>query len=385
MYAPLAIAEDTVEGLHALHGPDRSGIYWLVLAGVIGGLASLPLIHVEVAVRAPGIVRPVAERTELRVAVAGRVLEVPVRDNDAVAAGQVLLVVATGELDEQVRRQAELLAEKSVLLADLAGLLAEAARGTKLQTDALRRELDQVQAQLDAFRLSETKAAGELARYATLAEKGIATRQELDNARYEVERWQAEARLFREQTRARWAARLREEQQARDDLASGLRRLEENRTHYVVRAPAAGVLVGFTGWRRGVEVVAGQSLGALSPGDVVRVESQVSTRDIGLVRVGQPVRLQVDAYPYPQWGMLDGTVESLGADLLPGAAAGVPGYFKVLIRPRAMHLALPNGVRGELKKGLTLTARYVVGRRSLLQVLHDDASAWFDPRDGRNP
>jgi hypothetical protein len=42
-------------------------------------------------------------------------------------------------------------------------------------------------------------------------------------------------------------------------------------------------------------------------------------------------------------------------------------------------------VRGDLKKGLTLTARYVVARRSLLQILHDDASAWLNPQDSRHP
>ena len=381
MHAPLAIAEHTVESLHVLHGRERGWIYWLILAGISGALASLPFIRVDVAVRAPGLVRPLTERTELKVGVSGRILEVPARDNDTVAEGQTLLVVATGELDEQVRRQSALRREKIVLLADLAALLAAGERVPDLQTNPLRRELGQFQAQLDAYRLAETKAGGELARYTTLADKGIATRQELDNARYEVERLRAEARLFREQTLARWAARLRDEQSAHDDLASSLRRLEEQRAQHVVRAPVAGVLVGFNGWSPGTAVMAGQSLGVLSPSDALRVESQVSTRDIGLVRVGQPVRLQIDAYPYTQWGMLDGAVESIGADFF---AAGASGYFKVLIRPAAAHLTLANGVRGELKKGLTLTARYVVARRTLLQILHDDASAWLNPQDNRH-
>ncbi|HWA27578.1 MAG TPA: HlyD family efflux transporter periplasmic adaptor subunit [Lacunisphaera sp.] len=383
MYAPIAIAEDTVESLWAQHGPERRGIYWLVLVGVIGAIVSLPFIPVDVTVRAPGLVRSRGDRTELRAAVSGRVLEVPVHDNEPVTAGQPLLVVAAGELDEQMRRLSAQVAEKALLLADFATLMQGDDPGPALQVEICRRERTQFQAQLDAFRLAATKAGGELARYAALAEKGIATRQELDNARYEVERLQAEARLFREQTLARWAARWREEQSAQDELVSGLRRLEEQRIQYVVRAPAAGVLVGFNGWNSGAQLLAGQLLGALSPGDALQVESQVSTRDIGHVRVGQGVRLQVDAFPYTQWGALEGRVESIGADLVPGGAGGPVGYFKVLIRPLATHLALPNGRRAELKKGLTLGVRYVVARRSLLQVLYDDASAWFDPRGDR--
>jgi multidrug resistance efflux pump len=384
MYVPLAIAEHTVESLHALHGPGRPWTYWLILAGIGGALASLPLIQVDVAVRAPGLVRPVTDRADLRTTVSGRIAEVRARDNEIVTAGQALLVIATGDLDEQLRRQAAVQAERAALLADLGILLADSGPAGTLQTAPLRLEQAQFEAQLEVLRLAEAKAAGELVRYSTLAGKGIATQQELDNIRYEVGRLQAEAKLFREQNRARWAARRKDEQTALDDQASAIRRLETEKADHVVRAPVDGVLVGFNGWSSGARVLAGQSLGALSPGDALRIESRVSARDIGLVRPGQPVRLQVDAFPYTQWGMLDGVVEAIGADLRVDQAGG-PEHFKVLIRPLATGLSLANGVRGDLKKGLTLTARYVVARRSLLQILHDDASAWLNPQDSRNP
>lgn len=382
---PAELAGHTVESLYALHGPERKWTYWFVLGGVVGALASLPVIHVDVSVRAPGIVRSLTERAELKTAVSGRIGDVPVHDNDVVAAGQVLLTLGTGELDEQVHRQAALMAEKAAVQADLRSLLAEVELAQDLQTVALAHEQIQYRAQLESYRLAEAKAASEYGRFTALADKGIATRQELDNSRYEVERLQAESRLLREQTRARWAARLKDEESGCADLASTLRQLEEQRTHYTVRAPVAGVLVGFNGWSPGGQVLAGQVLGTVSPGDALRVETQVSTKDIGLVRTGQRVRLQVDAYPYTQWGMLDGVVESIGGDLLAGGAPGSPRYFKVLVRPVATHLSLSSGTRAELKRGLTLTARYVLARRSLLQVLYDDASAWLNPQDNRTP
>lgn len=382
---PAELADHTVESLYVLHGPEKWWTYWLVLGGVIGALASMPLIQVDVSVRAPGMVRPLSERTEIKTIVSGRIQKVQARENDTVAAGQVLLVIASGELDEQIRRQAELLQEKAVLRVDFQALLAGSEQVTDLHTSVARHELTQFRAQLDAYRLAEAKAGSEFTRYATLANRGIATRQELDNARYEVERLQAEARLFREQTTARWAARLKDEQAALDDLVSTRRRLDEERTRYTVRAPATGVLMGFGGWRPGTLLLAGQTLGTVSPADALRVETQVSPRNIGLVRVGQRVRLQVDAYPYTEWGALDGVVEAVSGDLFAPESSGTSGFFKVMIRPAAMHLSLPSGVRAELKRGLTLTARYVVARRSLLQVLYDDASAWLNPQDNRQP
>lgn len=381
---PAELARHTVESLYAQHGLERNWIYWLILAGVGGALASLPMIKVDVAVRAPGVVKALTDRVDLKTTVSGRISEVLVSDNVSVVKGQALLVVAAEDIEEQQHRQAVLLREKSALIDDLQTLLTDETAEVGLNTAALRHEAVQYRAQLDTYRLAEAKAGNELTRYTALADKGIATRQELDNARYEVERLQAESRLLREQIRARWAARMNEEKIALEDIISTMRRLTLEKEHYVLRAPVNGVLVGFNGWSEGGRILAGQSVGGVSPADALCVESQVSSRDIGMVRTGQRVRLQVDAYPYTQWGMLDGTVVSLGADLIAGSA-GVPGYFKVLIRPLADHLVLSNGLRGELRKGLTLTVRYVVAQRSLLQILYDDASAWLSPQSTLNP
>lgn len=392
MLIPATLAEHTVESLYAQHGPERRWIYWLVLLGATGALASLPLIKVDVSVRAPGMVRPVTERADLRPAVSGRIDRVLARDNERVHAGQTLLVLAAGELDERLARNRALQAEHAAAIADLVHLTA--ATGTDrpaaagdFQNPALRQELAQHQAQLDSYRLAETKARNELARYTTLAAKGIATQQELDNARYEAERLQAESRLLLEQNLSRWQSRLQEERTALAGLTSDAQRLQEETTHYLLQAPAAGVLVGFSGWSPGGFVTAGQSLGVVSPSDTLLVETHVSPRDVGLVRVGQAARLQIDAYPYTQWGTLDGTVEAIGGDLV-GGEASTPGTnpgqaFKVMIRPAAGHLMLPNGVRGELKKGLTLSARFLVARRSVFQLLYDDVSAWLNPQDQR--
>lgn len=428
-YLSADIGQHTVESLYAEHGAQRPWTYWLVLVGVIGAFASLPLIKVDVSVRAAGLVRPTTERADLRPAMSGHIAEVLVHDNDRVAAGQPLLVLASRELGERLSRNQAQQTEHAAVIADLNNLTADfAGRGRSattrtdftedregsegsappirpllaslpavktpvvFQTAALRQEHAQFLAQADSYRLAEAKARSELARYTTLAAKGIATQQEHDNARYEAERLQAESRLLVEQTLSRWQTRLRDERMAQADRVSEAQRLREEQTQYTLRAPAAGVLVGFNGWSAGGFVAAGQSLGAVSPEDTLQVETYVSPRDIGLVRVGQAARLQIDAYPYTQWGTLDGTVTAISGDLVggvvPTAANGnggaTPAGFKVLVRPAVTFLALPNGVRGELKKGLTLSARFLVARRSVFQLLYEDVSAWLNPQDNRS-
>ena len=391
---PANMAEDSLESLFAAHGPQRLVIYWLLLLGVIGALVALPLIKVDVAVRASGWVRPSTERAELRPAVSGHIAQVLARDNDRVSVGQALLTLNTHDIEERLARNRALQHEKADVIADLGALTLERITGSagfagsslvELRTAVFRQDREQFHTQVESYRLAESKARNELARYTTLAAKGIATTQELDNARYEADRLRTESKLLVEQTLSRWQTRLRDEQTALADLASEEQRLKEEQAHYTVRAPAEGELVGFSGLSAGGFVAAGQTLGAVSPGDALLVETFVSPRDIGLVRVGQSARLQIDAYSYTQWGALDATVESISGDMMsagavaPGAAAGGV-FFKVVVRPHGTTLQLSNGVRGELRKGMTLSARFIVARRSLLQILYENVSSWLDPK-----
>ena len=391
---PAELAPYTVQSLYADHGAQRAWIYWLVLAGAVGALASLPLLEVDVTVRAAGLVRPATERTELKVAVGGRVGRVAARDNERVTAGQSLVELTTRDLDERLARNRALQHEQSSLVADLQRLTATRREEAATEADfaavpspesmdnfatrLLAREFAQYSIQFEAGLLALTKARAARDRVGLLAVRGLVTDQERDEARYAVERVQSDQRLLIQQTMAGWQARLWEAGTALDSLVSEERRLLEEQTLAIVRAPVTGTVQGLVGLAEGTYVLPGQLLGYVSPDDRLVAEAYVLPRDIGLVRTGQRVRMQIDAYPYTQWGLLEGEVESVAADSSANLNSTVAVY-KIVIRPAAVTLRLRGGVRGELRKGMTLSARPVVTRRSLLQLLHEDVSGWLDP------
>jgi len=377
-FVPAQLAGDTVESLHAMHGRPQAWIWWLVLLGCGAGLAALPLVEVDVTVQSPGVVRPATERIELKAPLGGRIARVLAHDTDAVAAGQVLIELAAPDLDERLARNTAQQVEKHSLLSALQALAGEPTSPAAVAVAALEQERGQLRLQIDANRLASAKARVELDRTAALAAKGIATQRELDDARFALERTEAEGRLLLQQTVTRWTARARDEQLALDQLRSEQARLEAERALLTVRSPAAGALVGFQGWSPGGWLAPGQLLGAVSPDDTLVVEAYVASRDAGLVRVGQAARLQVDAFPYTQWGTLDATVVALSGDVWP-AGGGNPPVFRAVLRPAAPALVRPDGLRAEMRKGLTLQARFHVARRTLLQLLHDATSARLDP------
>jgi len=389
---PAELARHTVESLYAEHGGRRSWTAWLVLIGVAGALGALPLTEVDVTVRATGLVRPATERTELKAAMGGRVARLLAHDNDRVATGQRLVELDTRDLDERLARNRALQRERADLAADLAILTATYADGAApdasrtrpgssagLRTTLLMRENSEFLARCDAGRLTVAKTRLDLERAAGLSDLGVISRREWDDARYGAERAAVEAVLLVRQTLADWQARLRDEQTALTGLISEERRLIEERTLGVVCSPATGTVQGLAGLPEGTYVVAGQSLGYVSPDDSPVAEVLVSPRDIAFIRPGQPARMQVDAYPYTQWGLLAGTVESVGGDAI---SDGRQTAFKVIVRPAALEIRRADGKAGVVRKGMTLTARFVVTRRSLLQLLYQNASARLDPQGG---
>ncbi len=391
---PAEFARDTVEALCAEHR-GRPWLHWWLLLGLAVALGALPLLKVDVSVRGPGLVRPAMERAELRAATGGRIARVRAHDNDRVGAGQCLVELDMRDLDERLARNRALQRERSDVVADLETLTSAyeggdlalarptaADPGRGLATAVLRRENAEFLARRDAGRLAMTRSRDDLERAASLAGRGVIARRELEEARYQAERARVEASLLVEQTLADWQARLRDERCALSGLVSEERRLHEERALGLVSSPVAGTVQGLTGLAAGSYVAPGQSLGQVSPDDHPVVEVLVSSRDIAFIRNGQTVRMQIDAYPYTQWGLLSGTVASVAGDAL---SDGRQMAFKVVVCPAALELRSPGGSSGTVRKGMTLTARFVVARRSLWQLICQGLGERLDPRAGPAP
>lgn len=394
---PAAFSPDTVESLFARHRLHRPYLYWLLLAACFVGLTATPLVRLDVSISAPGRVRSRIERCEVQAPIAGLVARVLARDNDRVQAGEPLFLLQSRDIDERLSHNQAVQAEHRGRIADLKAAApvgswrrtsgAPPAAGLPpaeaFLTPAFRQEYLQFLASLETGRLATANSQTAFERTSLLGARGIATRQEVVAARYELDRGEAETALLVQQTSARWQTRLQEEQTALDALVSEEKRLEEERGLHIIRAPAAGVLLDFIGLNPGVFVLAGQTLGTLSPDDSLVIEALVAPRDAGLIRLGQPVKIQIDAYPYAQWGVLDGEVAAIAEDASPvyrGVSGGsAPFQFKVIIHPLTTSLRLPSGLRGELKKGLTVQTRFFVVRRSLLRLLYEDIRTSFDP------
>ena len=137
---------------------------------------------------------------------------------------------------------------------------------------------------------------------------------------------------------------------------------------------------------------AGGAGGALSVGSVVNVgdtlislapmkspveaEARVQTRDVGFIRVGDPVKLKLDAFNFIEHGTVKGTVRwisegAFSVDDVTGQPTQQP-YYKVRVALTDVDLRnVPDNFR--LIPGMTLAADIHIGTRSLLMYLVNGA------------
>jgi HlyD family type I secretion membrane fusion protein len=99
-------------------------------------------------------------------------------------------------------------------------------------------------------------------------------------------------------------------------------------------------------------------------------ELQIDTEDVAFLRVGDPVVLEIDAYPYIRFGNASGTVRSISEGSFTQQDNGQirSPFFKVVVEVTKLNLRnVPKNAR--LIPGMTLTGNINVGRRTLMSYL----------------
>lgn len=271
-----------------------------------------------------------------------------VNAGQAVQAGELegAVVSLEGERDD-LRRQLEVQEQRH----ELARAAAE--KDAELQASGVISERDLAQSQESALALQQAM---------------LATRTQL--AQRERERAQVAGQLERlPLDRDAQAAALKADLYSLSQRRSALERLGQG----VVRAPIRG-RVATLQVDVGTSVQASQALVHLLPleGELEAV-LYAPPQAIGLVRVGQPVRLRFDAFPYETFGTGTGQITSVSTTVLSPADLpvdlGLRGpLYQVRVGLDAQALST---ARAEypLQAGMTLQAHLVLERRRLWRVL----------------
>jgi multidrug efflux pump subunit AcrA (membrane-fusion protein) len=126
--------------------------------------------------------------------------------------------------------------------------------------------------------------------------------------------------------------------------------------------------------RAGVEAVPGVPLISIVPqGAAMEAQILVPTRAAGFVVEGQNVRLMIDAFPFQQFGAMQGEVREIAKSATRPGEMAAPIEFKESVYRVRVALTGPMmqayGVNKPLQPGMTLKADVITDKRTFLSYL----------------
>jgi HlyD family secretion protein len=375
---------------------------WIVIGGgvlvcVLGiSVVLAAILKFKVAVKTPATVRPVGELRLVQAAMEGTVVGIDVKENQSLKQGQVIARFDASRIQTKGDQLKEDIAKKQIQLyanaaqinaldsqlaaeSNLAGRnLAAAQANFQMQQRAFQREQLSTQADLQEARAGFDLANEELASFRQLKKTGAISvllfRQKAASAKVALARLNkvrstlnpsdaqvmiAAAQIAQEQAKGQVTVanirRGREQLlQAQAELQSQiqasqkeLNQLQTDLARGEVRAPASGTLMQLNLRNPGQVVQSGQAIAYIAPQDAsLVIKAEVNAQDIRKISPGQKVEMQVSACPYPDYGTLKGTVQTVAPDTLPAnpgsqgtSNSGLPApQFGVTILPQTSYV-----------------------------------------------
>ncbi len=228
-----------------------------------------------------------APTVDLAPKVAGRVLEVKVREGDRVKAGDLLVTLDLGETALAVER-------------DRRGLESSQARYQDLQSGSREAEIAQAEADVVDKKAAVELARKELERQNFLLSKKVGTEHDADTARTTWERAAASEKMARDRLQLlREGFRKYQTEQAGFDVDRAKSVLKQSETvakESEIRAPADGVILHRMA-EPGLLLGPGQPALTLGFANRLYVRSFIPETQMGRVKQGQTAEVTVDAFP----------------------------------------------------------------------------------------
>ncbi len=361
-------------------------IYWMIIAGMAAALAILPFIYVDVPVQAAGYFQSDIEKQMISSPFPGRIVFASVDNGRKVSKGDTLMII---ESDAEKARMISVLArinENNLAIDDLEKLTSPAAGGTGLKREDFR--TDRYYSEYSAmvkernilyqkYRLA--KAAHD--RNVILHSQEIIPDNEYENSLYSFRAEEENLNQVLVRYESRWESDITERRIREGELIAEMEKCREEIASKVITSPVPGEILMSSGLREGALVAANQQVAEISPEGRLIACCFVRPSDIGLIRPRQRVRIQVDAFNYNEWGLLDATILDISDDMI--MVSGSEPCFRVRCLPVSEFMQRKGGFRAGLKKGMSFNARIIVTRRTLLRLMLDKTDDWMNPFSDR--
>jgi hemolysin D len=333
-------------------------ITWALVGTTAAGLAWLALAKTDEVVVASGKLQPIGDVKTVQMPVGGVLQEMLVKEGERVSTGQVLLRLdneATLDrrksIQESIQAKQEQLSLKKLELQRYLNL-------NDTEQKVLTRNLElesQILTRLDS--LQESGAAAELQ---VLQQRNKVREVEGELEKLAVDRKRQTAIL--QQSIAQLNGEISE-------LRSQLTELTVNIRYQDVRSPVDGLVFDLKPQGPGFVAQSSEPVMKIVPFRDLQARVEVQSSDIGFVQVGKPVEISIDSFPATDFGVLEGTLQSIGSDALPPDERNQVYRFPVIVSLDSQKFLMKSGQVLPLQVGMSLTANIKLRKVTYLQLL----------------
>lgn len=370
---------NTLENLVSKNKTKSFSIYFIILLVIIVFLGLLPVIKVDISSQSRGIIRSKTDNVPVSTMVSGRINWIDLKNNAFVKKGDTLLRISKENLESDKKTQDTLSESVSALLHDISALLQN--KTNHLLTAAAREDLLKFQFGKNELQSKISQAQISHDRNKILYDKEIIAKADFEKLEYELRLARQALQSYVSQQKLTWENQKRDLEDRLKNLNGTVAKINAESNNYIVLAPVSGTIENYSGIQKGSFINASQSIATISSTDHLLVECNVSPNDIGLIKKNQKVKFQLDAFNYNQWGLLEGKVIDIDRNI---TLQNDQAFFKVRCALNSKTLQLKSGYQANVSKGMTLTTRYIITRRSLFDLLFDKIDNWLNPKQISN-
>jgi len=333
-------------------------IIWVLLGTTGAAIAWLALAKTDEVVVAPGKLEPVGDVKTVQMPVGGVLDQILVKDGQRVKQGQILLrleneatVDREGSIRDGIASKEQQLRLKQVELDRYLSL-------NDTQQQVLRRNRDLETQILD--RLASLQKNGATSELQYLQQRNKVREVEGEMEKNAVDRLRQKAIL--EQS-------IQQLQGELSDLRSKLTELSVNIRYQDLRSPVDGVVFDLKPKGQGFVAQTSEPVMKIVPFSALQAKVEIDSAQIGFVRVGRPAEISIDSFPSTDFGVLQGTLSSIGSDALPPDQLKQTYRFPATVRLDSQQFRLRSGQVLPLQVGMSLTANIKLRKVTYLQLL----------------
>lgn len=375
---PASILEQSADQIFNERSRLSGILYLTVLLVIVGCLVAINYIRIDVTVHAAGIIKPREDHTVISTTSSGYVKAYNLSPNSHVREGDTLLVISSELITSKLPMLEQRREELEDLITDLQNLTKRSPYSVKLKSPVYKQDVLYYIAQWNEADAKRKQAKSAYERSKKLFDANVIPLSEFEPAELEYQQAENAIRTLTGYQKRQWASDLLQYENELRDVNTQIEQIGIQNAETVICAPVTGTIQQAQALFDGSYINAGQQILEISPDGDLIAECYVQPKDIGYMRTGMSGRVQVSAFNYTEWGVLNATVDEVFDDVSV-SADGNQSFYRMYCALDSDHLTLKNGFEGYIKKGMVVNANFIVTSRTVFQLLYDKIDNWLNP------